>query len=274
MSDGTRRSAVPAPKLRIEGLSKSFAGGSGTVRALDGIDLDIAEYETVVLLGPSGCGKSTLLRIVAGLERPSEGSCWLDERAIDGPGRDRGLVFQRYTSFPWLSVAKNVEYGMRINGIPGPTRASQARYFLDLVRLSEFRDAYPSQLSGGMQQRVAIARTLANQPELLLMDEPFGALDAETRWQMQELLLEIKHEHKMTVLLVTHDVPEALFLADRIVFLSPRPGRILEEIAPPFHDGGSPRRKEEMFALPEYQEIEQHIMALMRETAAADVRAH
>ena len=169
--------------LKIQQVSKVFDLGRGRqLQAVQGISFDVEKYSICVLLGPSGCGKSTVLRMMAGLETPTSGQIVIGGQEVDGPGRDRGMVFQAYTSFDWLSVRKNVEFGMKINGLSAADRRSRAEHFLDLVGLTKFADAYPSQLSGGMRQRVAIARTLANDPEVLLMDEPFGALDAETRW--------------------------------------------------------------------------------------------
>lgn len=203
--------------------------------------------------------------MMAGLEQPSAGQITLDGRRVQGPGRDRGMVFQAYTSFDWLSVRRNVEFGMRVNGIAAEERRDRAAHFLDLVGLSRFADAYPSQLSGGMRQRVAIARTLANGPQVLLMDEPFGALDAETRWLMQELMIDIAEKTSTTMVIVTHDLEEAIFLADKIVFLSSHPGRVKEEIVPAFKAGRRIAEKEEMVNLPGYGALEAHLMRLMRQ---------
>ena len=189
----------------------------------------------------------------------------LDGHAISGPDRERGMVFQAYTSFDWLSVRGNVEYGMRINGVRAAERRERAQKFIDLVQLSKFAEVYPSQLSGGMKQRVAIARTLANDPALLLMDEPFGALDAETRWHMQELLVDIAENANTTIVMVTHDIEEAIFLADKIVFLSSHPGRVHEIIVPEFKQGRRFTSKEDVIAMDGYGELERRIMRLMRE---------
>ncbi len=253
-------------KLEIIDVGKVYGSAkSGAIEALRSVNLGVSENELCVLLGPSGCGKSTLLRIVAGLEEPSDGQLLLDGHRVFGPGRDRGMVFQGYTSFPWLTVAQNVEYGMRLNAVPKEERKRRADRYLSLVHLSRFRDAYPKQLSGGMKQRVAIARTLANDPEVLLMDEPFGALDAETRWHMQELLLDVLEDSGKTILLVTHDIPEAIFLADRIVFMSRHPGRIRDVLVPEFKGGKRIRSKEELIVLPGYAELERQILTMMRE---------
>jgi len=252
--------------LEIRGVSKSFPlARGGAVLAVSDISFTVEPNSICVLLGPSGCGKSTVLRMIAGLETPSGGSVVIGGREVDGPGRDRGMVFQAYTSFDWLSVRRNVEFGMRINGIPASERRDRADHFLSLVGLSKFAEAYPSQLSGGMRQRVAIARTLANGPEVLLMDEPFGALDAETRWLMQEMMIDVAERTSTTMVIVTHDLEEAIFLADKIVFLSSHPGRLKEEIVPAFKAGRRIAQKEEVVGLPGYSELEAHLMRLMRE---------
>jgi len=253
-------------KLSINDLTKRFAMPRGEeIVAISGVSFDVEENQVCVILGPSGCGKSTVLRMIAGLERPSSGSLILDGRSIDGPGRDRGMVFQAYTSFDWLTVRQNVEYGMRINGVGAKERRSRADHFIKLVQLSEFADAYPSRLSGGMKQRVAIARTLANDPELLLMDEPFGALDAETRWHMQELLVEIANNTSTTIIMITHDIEEAIFVADKIVFMSRHPGRVHRIIVPEFKGGERIADKEALIAREGYAELEREIMRLMRQ---------
>jgi NitT/TauT family transport system ATP-binding protein len=216
--------------LRIEALRKDFIGAAGTVTALEDIDLEVSEGELAVIVGPSGCGKSTLLNIVAGLELASSGQALIDGHPITAPGADRGMVFQSYTLFPWLSVRQNVEFGLRIKGVPSAQRIVQARHYLELVGLGEFEDALPKELSGGMKQRVAIARVLANTPRMLLMDEPFGALDAQTRMLLQELLLKIRSQEQNTVLFITHDIDEAILLADNVYVMSRRPGRLKARI--------------------------------------------
>jgi len=208
--------------LSVQGLSRRF----GDTLALQATDLQVAENDFIAILGPSGCGKSTLLRIVAGLDRPSAGQVLLDGRRIGGPGADRGMVFQSYTLFPWLNVLDNVCFGLRERGIERPRQVEAARSFIDKVGLRGFERHYPKQLSGGMQQRTALARALANDPRMLLMDEPFGALDHQTREQMQELLLGIWEGERKTVLFVTHDIDEAVFMGSRVVVMSARPGRI------------------------------------------------
>ncbi|WP_027175994.1 ABC transporter ATP-binding protein [Desulfovibrio aminophilus] len=216
--------------LELFGIGKRFRLGGEEVVALENVSLSVAPGELAVVVGPSGCGKSTLLNIVAGLERAGTGRAVLNGREITGPGADRGMVFQSYTLFPWLSVRKNVEFGLRMKGMPPAERLERARRYLDLVGLAEFENALPGQLSGGMKQRVAIARVLANRPEMLLMDEPFGALDAQTRLLLQDLLLKVWQKHKTTILFITHDIDEAILLADRIFIMSRRPGRILAEL--------------------------------------------
>ena len=214
--------------LSIRGVSRSFAAaGSGApTLALQATDLAVAENDFVTILGPSGCGKSTLLRIVAGLDRQTAGEVLLDGRRIDGPGADRGMVFQSYTLFPWLTVRENVCFGLRERGLARDVQLEVAQGFIAKVGLMGFEHHHPKQLSGGMQQRTAIARALANDPRMLLMDEPFGALDHQTRELMQELLLGIWEDQRKTVLFVTHDIDEAVFMGSRVVVMSARPGRI------------------------------------------------
>ncbi|UGV28409.1 ABC transporter ATP-binding protein [Rhodopseudomonas boonkerdii] len=219
-------------KLVIENVSRVFPavrGGTPT-RALEPTNLTVADNDFVTILGPSGCGKSTLLRMIAGLDTPTTGRILLDGKAITGPGADRGMVFQSYTLFPWLTVAENVAFGLRERGITQKERNNIARAWLEKVGLTSFASHFPKQLSGGMQQRTAIARALANDPKMLLLDEPFGALDNQTRALMQELLLGIWERERKTVIFVTHDIEEAIFLASRVVVMSARPGRIKADI--------------------------------------------
>ena len=223
MSAASERGRAATPKIRIERLTKQF----GVVTALGGVDLSVAENEFVSVVGASGCGKSTLLSVIAGLEDATSGVVEVGDQVVRGPGRDRGVVFQQATLMPWLTVQKNVEFALRgERDLTRSGRADRAREFLGLVGLDGFEGAYPSQLSGGMQQRVALARSLSYGPEVLLMDEPFGALDALTRLTMQELLLEIWERHRLTVVLVTHDIDEAVVTSDRVIVMSPRPGRV------------------------------------------------
>jgi len=218
-------------KLHIDNVTLRFAPRRGDpVTALDGISLDVADEEFSVIVGPSGCGKSSLLRLVAGLARPTAGSIRLDGKAVTRPGKDRGMVFQSYTLFPWLTVQQNVEFGLKVAGLDAAARSKIAGRFISQVGLDAFARAYPRQLSGGMMQRVALARALANDPEILLMDEPFGALDSQTRSLMQELLLGIWETSHKTVLFITHDIDEAILLGDRVYVMTARPGRIKEVV--------------------------------------------
>src|SRR6266478_2826732 len=215
--------------LRIEGVTKFFAGRSGQVEALRPVDVDVAAGEFICLLGPSGCGKSTLLSIIAGLEPASDGIVWADGRKVHSPGTDRVLLFQEAALFPWLDVQHNVEFGLRQAAIPARERAAIARHFIEVGHLNGFEKSYVHQLSGGMRQRVAIARALAIDPEVLLMDEPFGALDALTRDRLHAELESIWASTSKTILFVTHNVREAVALGDRVLVFSPRPGRIVRE---------------------------------------------
>jgi NitT/TauT family transport system ATP-binding protein len=225
--------AARAVVLEVDELSREFEGPGGRFLALDRVSCEVRRREFISVIGPSGCGKSTLIRILAGLDWPSSGSVRLDGAPVAGPGPDRGMVFQGYTLFPWLSVKKNVMFGLRMKGVSSRVAERHARQWLSLVGLEDFEDHYPSQLSGGMKQRVAIARALANEPRILLMDEPFGALDAQTRSSMQAHLLRIWETVDVTVLFITHDLDEAIYLSDRIVVLGANPGRVLEVIDVP-----------------------------------------
>jgi NitT/TauT family transport system ATP-binding protein len=220
--------------MSINGLGREFrvSGGARTL-ALTDVTFDVRQREFISVIGPSGCGKSTLIRILAGLDYPTAGEARLDGRSIRGPGADRGMVFQSYTLFPWLSVLGNVMFGLKMKGMTGRQAQRLAKDWLERVGLGGFADHYPSQLSGGMKQRVAIARALANEPRILLMDEPFGALDAQTRSAMQAHLLGICARIDVTVLFITHDLDEAVYLSDRVVVLGANPGRILEIIDVP-----------------------------------------
>jgi NitT/TauT family transport system ATP-binding protein/sulfonate transport system ATP-binding protein len=219
--------------LSIRDVSRTFPGGRGhaATQALSATSLEVADNDFITILGPSGCGKSTLLRIVAGLDVASSGQVLLDGAPVAGPGADRGMVFQSYTLFPWLTVRENICFGLRERGVPAARQDEVAGHFIAQVGLRGFEGHYPKMLSGGMQQRTALARALANDPKVLLMDEPFGALDHQTRELMQELLLDIWEKHRKTVLFVTHDIDEAIFMANRVVVMSARPGRIKHEEA-------------------------------------------
>jgi len=208
--------------LKISKISKSFE----KVQALENVDLSIDNGEFVCIVGPSGCGKTTLLRLIAGIESPDRGKITVDDREVDGPGADRGMVFQEFTPFPWRTVRHNIEFGLEIKKLTKEERRKISDYYIDLVKLRGFEDTYPYKLSGGMKQRVCLARVLANEPRILLMDEPFGSLDSQTRNLMQKELLEIWGKEKRTVVFVTHSVDEAVYLADRIVTVTSRPGKI------------------------------------------------
>jgi NitT/TauT family transport system ATP-binding protein len=231
--------APGTPKLRVKDLSITYLDQSGVgLEAVRDVSFDILDKpgcgELVVFLGPSGCGKSTILKAVAGLLAPTAGEVLVDGQPVLGVGRDRGMVFQAYTSFAWLTVRDNVEYGLKLQGVAAAERHARADKYLQAVGLADFADRYPKELSGGMKQRVAIARTLINQPKVVLMDEPFGALDPQTRWGMQGLLLDVSRTEDNTILFVTHDVSEAVYLADTVYILSPRPARLLHRVDVPY----------------------------------------
>lgn len=222
-------------QLSIQGVSRIFESSRGQrTQALLPVDFEVRDNDFVTILGPSGCGKSTLLRIVAGLDHPSTGRVLLDGQPVQGPGADRGMVFQSYTLFPWLTIEQNVRFGLRERGMSEADQKERADFFIARVGLRGFEQHFPKQLSGGMQQRTAIARALANDPKILLLDEPFGALDNQTRVLMQELLLGIWEASRKTVLFVTHDIDEAIFMANRVAVFSARPGRIKTELAVDF----------------------------------------
>jgi ABC-type nitrate/sulfonate/bicarbonate transport system ATPase subunit len=260
------------PKLVIEGVSRTFPGvhGGAPTRALEPVDLKIADNDFITILGPSGCGKSTLLRIVAGLDRPSTGRVLLDDRAVIGPGADRGVVFQSYTLFPWLTVQENIAYGLREKGVAQSQRREIVSAYIEKVGLRGFENHYPKQLSGGMQQRTAIARAIANDPAILLLDEPFGALDNQTRALMQELLLGIWERERKTVLFVTHDIEEAIFLAARVVVMTARPGRIKADIPV---DLPHPRHYR-MKTSPEFSELKARLTEEIRAEAVLAAEGH
>ena len=214
--------------LSIQNVNKSFTVDGQKVEVLKDINLEVQEGEFIAIVGHSGCGKSTLLKIIAGLEKNDTGLVTVDGKEVNGPGMDRGMIFQEHRLFPWMSIEKNVQLGLK--GLSKEEKTKLSGQYLELVKLSEFKKAYPSQLSGGMSQRAAIARSLVSQPEVLLLDEPFGALDALTKIELQEELLKIRERFHNTMLMVTHDIEEAVYLADRIVVMSARPGRIKDVI--------------------------------------------
>lgn len=216
-----------APRLQVDKVSLRYKKpDGGTFTALEEVSFEVPDQQFAVLVGPSGCGKSSLLYLTAGLAEPTSGEIYVGGQQVEGPGADRGMVFQSYTLFPWLTVRQNVEFGLKRRGMPAAQRKDIVDYYVNEVGLSGFADNYAKQLSGGMMQRVAIARALANDPQILLMDEPFGALDSQTRLQMQQLLLRVWGNSKKTVLFVTHDIDEAILLGDRVYVMGARPGRI------------------------------------------------
>ncbi len=224
-------SQITDPKISFQNVSRRFGAGDSSFLALDRLSLDIADGEFVTVVGPSGCGKSTAMNIAAGLTDVSDGRVLVDGKGVDGPGPERGVIFQQYALFPWLSVRQNVEFGLRIKGMPAAERKRVSDHFINLVGLSDFADALPKTLSGGMKQRCAIARAYAVNPSILLMDEPFGALDALTRVNMQDQLLDTWTRERRTVIFITHDVDEAVYLANRVIVMAARPGR-LHDIIP------------------------------------------
>jgi NitT/TauT family transport system ATP-binding protein len=249
--------------INVMRVTKEYLNGSRTV--LDDVSVEINTNEVTAFIGPSGCGKTTLLRIIAGLEYPTYGSVSMHGKAITGPGPERGMVFQAYTSFPWLTVIQNVANGMKIQGMPFDERMEKAGHFLRMVHLDEYSDAYPGELSGGMKQRVAIARALAQNPEVLLLDEPFGALDAQVTWEMEEMVIDIIKREEKTIVLVTHDIQEAIYLADRIIFFTRQPGKIKADMKMEFKGGRRFSQKEEILGMPGFVEMEKKLYAMMRE---------
>jgi len=265
-----RPRADAAAKISMRGLSKTFGEGAGATVALDKVDLDIGEHSFVTLVGASGCGKSTLLRIIAGLEFHTGGEIVANGRPVTGPGADRAMVFQQYSLFPWMSVAQNIRFSRRLKANRGEFTSAEveaasgrADTLLNLMGLQAAEKSFPNQLSGGMQQRVAIARALMPRPPILLMDEPFGALDAQTREVMHDLIQYVYHLEKTTIVFVTHDVEEAIYLGQRVVVMAPRPGRIdsIYEVPLP------PQRDQDMKLAPEFIRLKREIVERIRETS-------
>ena len=242
-------------KVKIDHVEKIYEGRNGKMIALNGVDFEIKENEFICVVGPSGCGKSTLLNIIAGLLEPTSGAVYVDGKKVEGTGIERGVVFQQYALFPWLTVLQNVMFGLKLKGMPDAQAKEIAMKYIKMVQLEEFVHSYPKELSGGMKQRVAIARAYAVQPEVLLMDEPFGALDAQTRAQLQENLLKTWEQERKTCFFITHDVEEAIILAQRVIIMSARPGRIKDivDINIPY-----PRTQETKLT-PEFNELKNHI---------------
>ena len=221
---------VASSKILAEHIDKIYTSGKKSTKAIEDVSIDIQDNDFVCIVGPSGCGKSTLLRMLAGLDFPSAGNIIIDDRKVTGPGPDRGMVFQTYTLFPWMTVEDNIKFGLKLKKLPKDEQQEIADRYLDIIGLKKFAKSYPKELSGGMKQRVAIARALANKPEVLLMDEPFGALDPHTKSMMQLLMREIWEKEHPTVVFITHDIDEAVFLADKIYVMSARPGKVIKEV--------------------------------------------
>lgn len=260
-------SSTPAYRgeIKLNNLSMSFGQGANQVLAVNDVNLTVAPGEFVSIIGPSGCGKSTLLNVVAGFTPPTKGQALLDGAPITGPGPERGVVFQQYSLFPWMSVRKNVEFGLKMQGVAASKRETTARTLLGLAGLLAFENHYPDQLSGGMKQRVGIVRALATSPQVMLMDEPFGALDAQTRVVMQQILTNMWQKFRLSVLFITHDIEEAIFLSDRVFVMTARPGRIKAELPIPL-----PRpRTAEMMSSVEFIQILHKLRNLIREESLA-----
>ncbi|WP_297837636.1 ABC transporter ATP-binding protein [Pseudomonas sp.] len=250
------------PQLKVDNVSLRYQTPAGsTFTALEQVSFEVPDEQFAVLVGPSGCGKSSLLYLTAGLAEPTSGEIFVGGKQVDGPGADRGMVFQGYTLFPWLTVRQNIEFGLKRRGMPSKERKEVVEYYLNEVGLTRFADNYSKQLSGGMMQRVAIARALANDPKILLMDEPFGALDSQTRLQMQQLLLKVWEHSKKTVLFVTHDIDEAILLGDRIFVMGARPGRIKKVLDVPIE---RPRNLD-MVMDPEFISMKRNIFHLLHD---------
>ena len=255
-----------APRLQVDKVSLRYSKpGGGTFTALEEVSFEVPDQQFAVLVGPSGCGKSSLLYLTAGLAEPTSGEIYVGGQQVQGPGADRGMVFQSYTLFPWLTVAQNIRFGLRERGMSEADQKERSEFFIAKVGLRGFENHFPKQLSGGMQQRTAIARALANDPKMLLLDEPFGALDNQTRVLMQELLLGIWESAQKTVLFVTHDIDEAIFMANRVAVFSARPGRIKTEIAVDFPHPRSYTIK----TSPEFMEIKARLTEEIRAESMA-----
>ncbi len=263
--DATNTPEIRRGHVEMRDVSVRFGKKGQTTEAVSRVSLEVKPGDFVSVIGPSGCGKSTLLNIVAGFMKPSDGAAWLDGQAIGSPGADRGVVFQQYSLFPWMTVRKNVEFGLKMQGHGQNARESAARTLLGLAGLLQFENHYPDQLSGGMKQRVGIVRALATSPQVLLMDEPFGALDSQTRTVMQEILTNMWQQLQLSVLFITHDIEEAIFLSEKVYVMTARPGRIKAEIPIPL-----PRpRTPEMMSSPTFHALVRQLKSLIREESLA-----
>ena len=262
--------ALARERISFDGVSVEFPTPAGPMRVLDDVSYTVLDGEFVSIIGPSGCGKTTMMNLVAGFVKPSSGSVRLDGGPVRGPGPDRGVIFQEYGVFPWMTVRQNIAFGLnlRASRVPESERAAICRRYMTLMGLADFADAWPKTLSGGMRQRLAIARAYAVKPEFLLMDEPFGALDAQTRSAMQDLLIEVLHTEGKTVLLITHSVEEAVYLSDRIVVMTARPARIREIVNVPFPHP----RVEALHDRPEFNELRSHVRELVMHEYAMQAR--
>jgi len=254
-------SANASGRIEISNLGVVFGQNGLAVEAVRNVSLTVEPGQFVSLIGPSGCGKSTLLNIVAGFQKPTQGTALFDGKAIDRPGSDRGVVFQQYSLFPWLTVRKNVEFGLRMQGMSQSTRETTARTLLGLAGLLSFENLYPDQLSGGMKQRVGIVRALATSPQVMLMDEPFGALDSQTRTVMQEILTNMWQRFRLSVLFITHDIEESIFLSDKIYVMTARPGSIKAEITVPLARPRTPH----MMSTKAFLDLKVELHSLIRE---------
>jgi NitT/TauT family transport system ATP-binding protein len=276
MMSAVQNSSAPRgssdPILVVEDLRKSYFDeySEQTINAIDGVTFDVEEGDFVSILGPSGCGKTTVLNIIAGFLPLTSGSIRLNGRPINGPGPDRGVVFQSFALFPWKTVLGNVTFGPRMRGIPRDVREKSGREYLDLVGLSGFEDKYPHELSGGMRQRVGVARALANEPQIMLMDEPFASIDAQTRMGLQEDLTAIWERRRPTIFFVTHDVEEAVFLSNKIIVLSHRPSKVREIVTV---DIPRPRKWEELIENTEFRAITHHVLGLLTDKSRSSRHA-
>ncbi len=263
-------SSPPRERIAFDGVSVDFPTASGPMRVLDDVSFRVRDGEFVSIIGPSGCGKTTMMNLVAGFLKPSSGTVSLDGRPVTGPGPDRGVIFQEYGVFPWLTVKQNIAFGLnlRASRVPEGEREAICARYMKLMGLADFADAWPKTLSGGMRQRLAIARAYAVRPEFLLMDEPFGALDAQTRNAMQDLLIEVLHTEGKTVMLITHSVEEAAYLSDRIVVMTARPARIREIVEVPFPHP----RHDALHERPEFSELRSHVRELVMHEYARQAR--